>query len=573
MTIIWKKWSDEIVNEHHKNIYYYRDLYEGNHVELFPRARKLKKDGEIVSDLIAASDKSLIRKGQVPYIVANVSALIAEIPAMLVSRAIGRISPANDTEHTAEIRELQKAIIEEITEDSELSFEHYTNILQHQIDGGLVGIVTKEIDDIPIIETKARDVYFPHDDGRGADIALVEKYPDHEANQQEDEEDPDLIEYLHIYRERIERSKERDKETKKRKSKLICTHILYKIKSGGSLEEVEEETAAEMLGVEELETVYEGRSRGFIRYWANNKTFSEPLGRSALRNQESKQEEINWTLTRNAIVYQQNGKPRIAVNKRIFKKLADIAYDRHGDEAKIEHEDIEIFEMDDNGKSIEVFQLDISKIGNIEWVKDLMKMMFVETQTSEKAVDFYLEDGGSPAQSGVAKFYDLFTSLIKAEKIAKEYIAFLQDLYEGALWMERELGDIKDLPIEKPDIHLIDMIPIARKELIEQESLAYEKKIQSRYESVKRIKPNDSEASIEDEVATIEEENSSDDSNSLLMGRKTLNNFMDNRDANGNPIDPNKDEDDEDEDPDNPDNKQDDKNKKKDDPAAAGAKK
>ncbi|MGR5914627.1 hypothetical protein ACT7DA_21180 [Bacillus pacificus] len=282
-----------------------------------------------------------------------------------------------------------------------------------------------------------------------------------------------------------------------------------------------------------------------------------------MRNQESKQEEINWTLTRNAIVYQQNGKPRIAVNKRIFKKLADIAYDRHGDEEKIEHEDLEIFEMDENGNSLEVFQLDISKIGNIEWVKDLMKMMFVETQTSEKAVDFYLEDGGSPAQSGVAKFYDLFTSLIKAEKIAKEYIAFLQDLYEGALWMERELGDIKDLPIEKPDIHLIDMIPIARKELIEQESLAYEKKIQSRYESVKRIKPNDSEASIEDEVATIEEENSSDDSNSLLMGRKTLNNFMDNRDANGNPIDPNKDEDDEDEDPDNPDNKQDDKNKRK----------
>ncbi len=154
---------------------------------------------------------------------------------MLVSRAIGRISPANDTEHTAEIRELQKAIIEEITEDSELSFEHYTNILQHQIDGGLVGIVTKEIDDIPIIETKARDVYFPHDDGRGADIALVEKYPDHEANQQEDEEDPDLIEYLHIYRERIERSKERDKETKKRKSKLICTHILYKIKAEAAL--------------------------------------------------------------------------------------------------------------------------------------------------------------------------------------------------------------------------------------------------------------------------------------------------------------------------------------------------
>ena len=159
-----------------------------------------------------------------------------------------------------------------------------------------------------------------------------------------------------------------------------------------------------------------------------------------------------------------------------------------------------------------------------------MKIMFVETQTSEKAVDFYIEGGGNTAQSGIAKFYDLFSSIIKAEKIAKEYIRFLQNLFESALWLERELGGIKELPVERPDIALTDMIPISRKELLEQESLAYEKKIQSRYETVKKIKPHDSEESIEDELALLENENISDDSTSLQNGRSTLSNLMDNRD-------------------------------------------
>jgi hypothetical protein len=96
--------------------------------------------------------------------------------------------------------------------------------------------------------------------------------------------------------------------------------------------------------------------------------------------------------------------------------------------------------------------------------------------------------------------------------------------------MERELGDIPELPVDKPDIHLTDMIPISRKELLEQEALAYEKKIQSRYETVKKIKPNDSEESIEDEIALIESENQSDDTNGILGARSTLNNLLDNKD-------------------------------------------
>lgn len=540
MTIKWEKWDKNTVKSRHGNIYFYRDLYEGKHFSLFPRANSLVKNGEIVGSLHDIAMRDTLSDGaykdgifvgggagsdkpmKTPYIIANVSKLIPEIPAMLVSRAIGRVSPANDVDYDEDTQLLQREVLGEIEEDSNLVFEHYTNILQHQIDGGLVGIVTKEIDDIPVIEMKARDVYFPHDDGRGADIALEEEY-ENEAGK--------LEPYLHIYRERIERDSKRDPETKKRTSKLVIEHLLYKIEENNELTEVEETEAREKLGLDDLTFEYPDRTRGFIEYWANNKTFNDPLGVSALKGQESKQEEINWTLTRNSIVFERNGKPRIAVTKGIMKKLQDIAYDKTGSEDRIDARDLEIVQMDENGKAIEVIQIDISKIGNMEWVKDLMKLMFVETQTSEKAVDFYLSDGGSPAQSGIAKFYDLFTSIIKAEKLSKEYVRFLQNLYESALWLERDLGELPDLPVEKPDIALLDMIPISRKELIDQEGTAYEKKIQSRYETVKKIKPHDSEESIEDEVALLESENISDDSTSLLRGRSSFSNLLDNRDT------------------------------------------
>lgn len=519
----WTKWDKSIVKNAHGNVYYYRSLYSGDHAKLFPRAVNLAKNGEVVSELVQL-EQGLTNKGSgVPYIVANVSKLIPEIPAMLVSRSIGRAYPANDIKYDESTQKLQTEVLLEIEEDSNLVFEHYTNILQHQIDGGLVGIVTKEIDDVPIIEMKARDVYFPHDDGRGADIAIEELLSIDEDSKPE--------KYLHVYRERIERSKERDPVTKKRKSDLRITHMLFKIDSGGTLSELDKEDVEKMLGLEEAETLYEDRSRGFIEYWANAKTFDYPLGISALHGQESKQEEINWTLTRNAIVFERNGKPRIAVNKSIMKALQDKAFDRTGDDTLIDARDLEIVEMDDTGKSLSVIQIDIAKIGNMEWVKDLMKIMFVETQTSEKAVDFYLDGAATgAAQSGIAKFYDLFTSIIKAEKLAKEYVVFLQNLFQSALWMERELGDLPELPVDKPDIHTKGMIPISRKELLEQESLAYEKKVQSLYETVKRIKPDDSESSIDEEVETIESASVSDDSTSLVKGRSDLSSMLDNRD-------------------------------------------
>ena len=92
---VWEKWDKDEVFKVHGDIYYYRELYSGNHAEIFPRAKRLQKEGQIIMDLIESHKRNqAVKNKSVPYIVANVAKLIPEIPAMLVSRAIGRISPA-----------------------------------------------------------------------------------------------------------------------------------------------------------------------------------------------------------------------------------------------------------------------------------------------------------------------------------------------------------------------------------------------------------------------------------------------------------------------------------------------
>src|SRR5699024_3841182 len=92
-----------------------------------------------------------------PYIVANICKLIPEIPAMLVSRSIGTIQsslspddfqnetvnketddmldgPGDDSE-SSEIIHAQQEVIRQIEKNSHLTYEHWGNIVQQQVDG------------------------------------------------------------------------------------------------------------------------------------------------------------------------------------------------------------------------------------------------------------------------------------------------------------------------------------------------------------------------------------------------------------------------------------------------------
>lgn len=506
---IWETWSDDVVSRVHGDLTYYRELYYGNHGELFQRAKDLIDDGEITDNITHGYTTNTKGNVRTPYIVANVSKLIPEIPALFVSRAIGKMSIDQDVTFNVDGEETQlSTIVEEIVKDSKLTSGHYSNILQHQIDGGIVGIPVKDENGIRI-DFKKRELYFPHEDGLGCDLAYKRRLMNQEG---------EMKDYLHIHRERVE---ERN---------LATEEVLYSL-SDNALQPIDEEEAKWLLGVDTLTQVYEGRSRPLVCYWANEATFDFPLGVSSLLNQGNKQDEINWTLTRLGIVYERNGKPRLAISKEVMTALQQKAFERYGDEGRIDHRDLELVTIDENGRHLEVVQIDISKIGSISWVKDLMKLMFMETKTSEKAVDFYLDGGASGAQSGVAKFYDLFISIIKAEKIAAEYVEFLQELFENCLWLLAQDEGYEETIIQRPSIAINDMLPTTRKERIETEVMAKSGGIRSTERAVRNVNPTDSDASVMAEIERIEEDAASVNSNSgLPVGLNTLSAMLDNRD-------------------------------------------
>lgn len=537
MTINYSKYDDDFMNKYHEKLHYYRKLYEGKHSEIFDRAKELIQDGEIVDNLLKENGNAMNPKVafvQTPYIVANICKLIPEVPAMLVARSIGKIDTSlendegqndeilpetsseidgpNDDTFNGTVTNTQSELIATIVKNSNLHFEHYPNIVQQQVDGGLVGVPWKDARGVRI-EFKARDVYFPHDDGLGADLTFVKT----------DLTDTDE-EYLYTYRERQE------------EKGLLTSHTLRVLVEGKkTMEELPPAETAELLNmkVNKLKQFYTGKIGTFIKYWANEKTFMQPLGVSVLRNQEGRQDEINWRLTRTAAIFERNGKPRLAVSKEILRKLQEKMVKQYGQGAEhsFDSRDLEIVSMDENGKSIEVIQIDVANIGDISWIKDLIKMMLIETKTSEKAIDFYMSENGGTATSGIAKFYDLFMSLMKAEHIQKEYIHFLKELISDALWLVHQTD--KNVKIEEPTIYLLGMIPVQRKEIVDEAMAAYSgangKSAQSLETTVRKINPDKSEDWIQDELTRIELESQSDNSTTLDTGsRQTLENLLDN---------------------------------------------
>jgi hypothetical protein len=490
----WNEWSDKFIEENHGAISFYRDLYYGNHGKLFERAKELIKNGELVDNLFNGVSKNVHGNVRTPYIVANACKIICKVPAAMVSRAIGSMSLQEDQEFQDEEAaapiegtETNTIYLSDILEDIERASgfnrgAHFSNVLQQQIDGGLVGVPV--VDDNGVrIDFKKREVYYPHEDDLGCDVAFTRTL---------ENLDGEMEDFVHIHRQRVE-------------DNTLKTWEILKRRNDTLLEEVEEEEAKQILEIDSLENEYPDRNRPFIAYWANEQTFDFPLGMSALYGQDGKQDEINWTLTQAGITFQRNGKPRLAVSKQVMNALQQAALDKFNDETLIDHRDLEIVTIDENGKSIEVIQIDVTKIGDIKWVKDLMKMMFIETETSEKAVDFYLQEGGSPAQSGVAKFYDLLTSIIKAERLVGEYVDFLQELVENCFWLMSKQPEYDTIEVVRPIVQVKDMIPTALKERIETEKLGKDAGLRSTERSLKAINEHDSDTAIEQELTAIEE--------------------------------------------------------------------
>lgn len=527
MTINWNEWNQDIVKAYHGDLDYYRKLYKGDHAELFARAKHLIEKGEIMNGMQHGVYNG--KKVQPPYIIANISKIIAEIPARFISQSIGNIKSsitsteeqneeANDETSNLieggegaanqEITNLQDELIKQIEKNSKLKFEHWRNLVQHQIDGGLVGVPWKDERGLRI-EFKSRDVYYEHEDGNGCDLVYDRTF----RNEEDEEQD-----FVHVYREREEVADNGEPY-------LQANHYLYS-NAGGKLELVEEDEARDLLKLDELETVYKGRSRRFVCYIANDKTFIDPYGVSALVNQGPNQDEVNWTLTRRAIIFERNGKPRIAIHPDAMQLLQDAAEEKFGDRSLIDADSFEMFTLGPNGEGMEIYQIDVSKIGDIEWVKEVVRLMLLTTNTSQKAVDFLSQDGGG-AESGKAKFYDLMTTIIKSTHIQAEYVEFLKQLFENCLWLANQ--DDSNIIIEQPDIELTDMIPASRMEVSEGANASYTAGTLSLEEAIRRSNPFASEEWIEEELTRIEEGKQGDDSNTLALGRQAMSYYTDNR--------------------------------------------
>lgn len=572
----WQVFGRETIVDIHGDMYYYRDLYEGNHHDLFPRAKNLIKRGEII-DVYADKDGNPSAKNiRTPYIMLNVAKMIVDVPAMFVSRSIGQIKTNhsatsigqqemnndnnntddaqqqnnNDTTNTiqnnesaqnstqnnadntiyekadtddfnAEVQDPQQATIDQILRNSRLN--HYMNITQLQVDGGIIGVPSMRNNQISL-QIKERNMYYPHDDELGAD--LVYEIP------QTKEEEANKISYVHVYTERqngqsvttLDRLFLRDKNNE-----------LQLVTDAQVIEDKLHLGETFVNGV--LQKTFAGRQRLFITYLPNNPTFMNELGNSTLKGLESKQEEVNWTLTRAAQTFERNGKPRISIPKGTMTTLKQLAEDKYGDENQIDHELLEVTEIDEiTGKSMEIHQIDTSKIGDMTYVKEIVRAMLAETQTSENAMELVKRDTAS-AQSGTAKFYDLIVSIIKSERIRNEYVEFLKDIIESALWFANKKDST--VIIERPNIMLKDMLPQPKQELSVDNIAKFNAGVQSLEETVRANNPDKSEEWVREEIQRIEDEKASTDSTSILNGRMTMQQFMNNRNADGEPLDEN----------------------------------
>src|SRR5690606_11569322 len=122
---------------------------------------------------------------------------------------------------------------------------------------------------------------------------------------------------------------------------------------------------------------------------------------------------------------------------------------------------------------------------------------------------------------------DLFLSLMKSEAIQKEYVDFIKELIHDALWIA-EKNDPK-VVIERPAIQLLGMLPIERKELIEENMTAYKDGGQSLETTIRMMNPGWSDEAIAEEVEAIKAEKLSQNSDTMrTAGKATLERFLDN---------------------------------------------
>lgn len=270
MTIVYvnQKFPPPPFDEEVDQIQYFRDLYEGNHENIFPRAQSFAE--QTVKSLKNQYKKSkriyfkrnaekLAQKHAVShYVVANFSSVIAELPADLINRSLGNISA--DTEKDNSLLEF----VENVEKVSKINQNIWAAIVQHQVDGGVAYRIRRDAKGT-WFEWKPADLYFEHEDGLGADIPWVE-------TRNKDK-------YLRVERQRLN------------DNQLLIEQLVFSMDGDTVNEQIDiKEYAARYNLTIPVSQVLDNINELMCGYLPNDETLLVPRGRSCLRNIDMIQE-------------------------------------------------------------------------------------------------------------------------------------------------------------------------------------------------------------------------------------------------------------------------------------------
>jgi hypothetical protein len=465
-------------DEEVKEMEYFRLLYNGDHEQIFSRARSLYdsdtvkkgyRTGKRLARYKLAQEANNNANTMYRYIVVNFTSLIAEVPADLVNRALGNISADSEEKKDTEF-------VEEVVKRSKIHDKIWAAVVQHQVDGRIVYRIRRD-DNGTWFELKPGDMYLEHDDGLGADLAWIE----------ERQEDDKTQKYLRVERQRLENG-------------LKVDQLAFLVDGNTVKEELDISKFDETIS--SFTAQYEGIDELMIGYIPNEDLLTHPRGRSALRNVDDMQDEVNWTITRDSIVFEKHGKPKLAIPRRLYEGVVGDNQRKFG-ERFVRAADLEVVAYDENNGAIPMYiTWDAALERSMEHVTRLIKYMMSISKTSLQAVGL---EGAEGARSGVALLYELFQSVIKAESISAKFDNGIKEAIRKCIKLDNHISN-GDLTEKDPVVEWKDFLPKAQSEVDDEETKKYEARVQSLETTIRKLHPDWSEEAIQTEIEKIQEE-------------------------------------------------------------------
>jgi hypothetical protein len=460
---------------------YYRDLYDGNHENIFPRAQELANQTQQITKPKISRARRRYYKGyasqnkglaQYHYVVVNFAPVIAELPADLLNRSLGNISADSETDKGL------LEIIPDIVKRSKIKETMWGTTVQHQVDGGVAYRIRRG-EAGTWFEWKLADLYFPHEDGLGADLAWKE-----ERGEQT---------FLRVERQRLENSQ------------LAINQLVFLLEHDVVDKELNIKDYATQFGIEIPEAQTLKLNELMCGFIPNDETLLHPKGRSGLRNIDSIQEEINWTITRDSIVFEKHGKPKLAIPKALWDSVAKQNQTYYG-ERFVRNADLEVVSYNEQNGAVPMYiTWDAKTESSFKHVQRLIDYMMAISKTSPQAVGLKEANG----ESGIALLYLWIQSVIKGESIKDKFDSGIKDAIRKCILLENALGGT-NYPVVDPVIEWGDMVPKAEGERDKEEGEKYEKGVQSLETTIRNIHPDWSEKAIQVEVKKVQEEQAID---------------------------------------------------------------